>query len=60
MSPLNTLVLVVLTNKKFVSPTKTSVLSGDTSKLKKTINHKIKYNMDDLVKIMMNDALKKI
>ena len=48
------------TNKKFVRPTKTSVLSGDTSKLKKTINHKIKYNMDDLVKIMMNDALKKI
>jgi GDPmannose 4,6-dehydratase len=47
-------------NKKFVRPTKTSILSGDTSKLRKTINHKIKYNIDDLVKIMMNDALKKI
>ena len=48
------------TNKKFVRPTKTSVLCGDTSKLRKTINHKIKYNIDDLVGIMMSDALKRI
>ena len=45
------------TNKKFLRPAKTSVLIGDTSKIKKIINFKIKYDLDKIIKIMMEYEL---
>ena len=46
-------------NKKLFRPTKTSVLIGDTSKAKKFLNFKIKYNLDNLIKVMIDSELKK-
>ena len=45
------------TNKKFLRPAKTSVLIGDTSKIKKVMNFKIKYDLDKIIKIMMDHEL---
>ena len=45
------------TNKKFLRPAKTGVLIGDTSKIKKVMNFKIKYNLDKIIKIMMDHEL---
>ena len=45
------------TNKKFLRPAKTSSLVGDTSKIKKVLNFKIKYNLDRIIKIMMDHEL---
>ena len=45
------------TNKKFLRPAKTSSLVGDTSKIKKAMNFKIKYNLDKIIKIMMDHEL---
>ncbi len=44
-------------NKKFLRPSKTSVLIGDTSKIKKVMNFKINYNLDKIIKIMMDHEL---
>jgi GDPmannose 4,6-dehydratase len=46
-------------NKKFFRPSKTSVLIGDTKKAKKAFKFKIKYKLDDLIKIMMTSELNK-
>jgi GDPmannose 4,6-dehydratase len=46
-------------NKKLIRPSKTSVLSGDTSKIQKYLNFKIKYNLDTLIKIMMESEISK-
>jgi GDPmannose 4,6-dehydratase len=46
-------------NKKLFRPSKTSVLSGDTSKIQKYLNFKIKYNLDSLIKIMMESEISK-
>jgi GDPmannose 4,6-dehydratase len=46
------------TNKKFLRPTKTSVLVGDTKKIKKVLNFKIEYNLDRIIKTMMDHELK--
>jgi len=45
------------TNKKFLRPAKTSSLVGDTSKIKKIMNFKIEYNLDKIIKIMMDHEL---
>ena len=45
------------TNKKFLRPTKTSVLIGDTTKIQKIMNFKIKYNLDKIIQIMMDHEL---
>ncbi len=47
------------TNKKFLRPSKTSVLIGDTRKIRNKINFKIKFNLDKIIKIMMDYELKK-
>ena len=46
------------TNKKFLRPSKTSILVGDTRKIKKVINFKIEYNLDRIIKTMMDYELK--
>ena len=46
------------TNKKFLRPSKTSVLVGDTRKIKKVLNFKIEYNLDRIIKTMMDYELK--
>ena len=46
-------------NKKFFRPTKTSTLIGNTNKDKKIFNFKIKYKLDDLIKVMMESELNK-
>jgi len=35
------------------------VLSGNTNKAKKTFRYKVKTKLDDLIKIMMDNELKK-
>ena len=47
------------TNKKFLRPSKTSILIGDTRKIRNKINFKIKFNLDKIIKIMMDYELKK-
>lgn len=46
-------------NKKFLRPSKTSALIGNTRKIKKTLKFKINYNLDKIIKIMMDHELKK-
>lgn len=46
-------------NKKFLRPSKTSSLVGDTRKIKKVLNFKIEFNLDKIIKIMMDHELKK-
>ena len=46
-------------NKKLLRPSKTNILTGDTKKAKKMFNYKIKTKLKDLIKIMMDDELKK-
>ena len=46
-------------NKKFFRPTKTSTLIGNTNKAKKVFNFKLNYKLNDLIKIMMDNELKK-
>ncbi|MDA9604794.1 GDP-mannose 4,6-dehydratase [Candidatus Pelagibacter sp.] len=45
------------TNKKFLRPAKTGVLIGDTSKIKKVMNFEIRYDLDKIIKIMMDHEL---
>tara|TARA_B100000767_G_C19727259_1_gene520040 strand:+ start:460 stop:1437 length:978 start_codon:yes stop_codon:yes gene_type:complete len=45
------------TNKKFLRPAKTGVLIGDISKIKKVMNFKIRYDLDKIIKIMMDHEL---
>ena len=46
-------------DKKLIRPSKTSVLSGNTKKAKKTFRYKLKTKLNDLIKIMMDSELKK-
>ena len=46
-------------DKKLLRPSKTSILKGDISKAKKTFKYKPKTKLKDLIKIMMDDELKK-
>jgi GDPmannose 4,6-dehydratase len=46
-------------NKKLFRPSKTSVLRGDTNKIQKFLNFKIEYNLDALIKIMMESEISK-
>ena len=46
-------------DKKLIRPSKTSVLSGNTKKAKKTFRYELKTKLNDLIKIMMNSELKK-
>ena len=46
-------------DKKLFRPSKTRNLLADTAKAKKDLNFKIKTNLNDLIKIMMDDELKK-
>ncbi|MDC1200502.1 GDP-mannose 4,6-dehydratase [Pelagibacteraceae bacterium] len=46
-------------NKKLIRPSKTSVLTGDTSKAQKSFNYKIKTDIDNLIDIMLTAELKK-
>ena len=46
-------------DKKLLRPSKTNVLKGDISKAKKKINYKVKTNLKQLIKIMMDDELSK-
>jgi GDPmannose 4,6-dehydratase len=46
-------------NKKLFRPSKTSVLTGDTKKIQKHLNFKIEYNLDALIKIMMESEISK-
>ena len=46
-------------DKKLIRPSKTSVLSGNTKKAKKTFRYKLKTNLNDLITIMMDSELKK-
>ena len=46
-------------NKKLLRPSKTIPLKADISKAKKIINYKVDTNIDSLVKIMMENELKK-
>ncbi len=47
------------TNKKFLRPSKTSILIGNTNKIKNTLKFKINYNLDKIIKIMMDHELNK-
>ena len=49
----------VKVNKKLIRPSKTSVLKGNITKAKKTFRYKVKTKLDDLIKIMMDNELKK-
>jgi len=44
-------------NKKFLRPSKTSILVGNTKKIKKVIKFKINNNLDKIIKIMMDYEL---
>lgn len=46
-------------DKKLFRPSKTRNLIADTTKAKKELRLKIKTNLDDLIKIMMDDEMKK-
>ena len=46
-------------NKRFIRPSKTSFLKGDTSKAKKVFKYKVKTNLKKLIQIMMDDELTK-
>ena len=46
-------------DKKLLRPSKTNVLSGDTSKAKKIFNYKTQTKLRGLIKIMMDHELKK-
>ena len=46
-------------DKKLIRPSKTSVLSGNTKKAKKTFRYKLKTKLNDLITIMMDNELKK-
>ena len=46
-------------DKELFRPSKTRNLLADTAKAKKDLNFKIKTNLNDLIKIMMDDELKK-
>ena len=46
-------------DKKLIRPSKTSVLSGNTQKAKKTFRYKLKTKLNDLITIMMDSELKK-
>ena len=46
-------------DKKLFRPSKTRNLIADTSKAKRDLNFKIKTNLDDLIKIMMDAEMKK-
>ena len=46
-------------DKKLYRPSKTRNLLADTTKAKKDLNFKIQTNLDDLIKIMMYNELKK-
>ena len=46
-------------NKNLLRPSKTNTLTGNTSKAKKTINFKVKTNLKQLIRIMMDEELKK-
>ena len=46
-------------DKKLIRPSKTSVLSGNTKKAKKTFRYKLKTKLNDLITIMMDSELKK-
>ena len=47
-------------NKKFLRKGKNSDLKSDISKAKKTFGYKPKTNLDSLIKLMVDDCLKKI
>ena len=49
----------VKVDKKLIRLSKTSVLKGNIAKAKKTFRYKIKTKLDDLIKIMMDNELKK-
>ena len=46
-------------DKNLLRPSKTNTLSGNTSKAKKTFKYKVKTNLNKLIKIMMDNELKK-
>ena len=46
-------------DKKLIRPSKTSTLKGNTYKAKKAFGYKVKTKLDDLIKIMMDNELKK-
>ena len=46
-------------NKKFIRKTKTSNLFGDYSKANKTFNYKPKTNIKKLIKIMVDNEIKR-
>ena len=46
-------------DKNLFRPSKTRNLLAETTKAKKDLNFKIKTNLNDLIKIMMDDELKK-
>ena len=46
-------------DKKLFRPSKTRNLLADTSKAKKELDFKLKTNLDRLIKIMMDNELKK-
>ena len=46
-------------DKNLFRPSKTRNLLADTKKAKKDLNFKLKTNLDDLIKIMMDDEMKK-
>ena len=46
-------------DKKLIRPSKTSFLKADVKKAKKFFNYKIKTNIDQLIKIMMDSELDK-
>ena len=49
----------VKVDKKLIRPSKTSVLKGNVAKAKKVFRYKVKTKLDDLIKIMMDNELKK-
>ena len=46
-------------DKKLLRPSKTNTLKGDIKKANKIINYKVKTNLKDLIKIMMDHELQK-
>ena len=48
------------TNKKFLRPSKTSILIGDTKKIRKKINFKIEYDLNKIIKVMMKSLKRKL
>ena len=49
----------VKVDKKLIRPSKTSVLKGNVAKAKKVFQYKVRTKLDDLIKIMMDNELKK-